>query len=624
MSDYLFRSFAVRLSALSVLFTILVSGIALPSGNDGKVVSREVSLQVSDLPRRVGVPISANMLGFGWQGKKLGEVEFRIRDSAGWGEWHHAVGNPDEGPDVTSKEHQNRTTTAPVWIGGDAQEVELRFDGPKVSEFKMYALRSDPGSSSWRIAAASAGPAQPAILSRAEWGADESLRKCGPDYADNVRYGIVHHTATSNSYTQEEAPAIIRGIYHYHTQTNGWCDIGYNFIVDRFGRAYEGRFGGITRPVIGAHAGGFNTGSTGMALLGSFDSDPVPAAARSTLRSLLAWKLDLHGVNANSQILVVSGGSTRYPAGTVVTLWTISGHRDVSSTVCPGRFLYDELPALRAEVQREMDLSGLSSSPAVSSWAPGRLDILARGESHQLTHKWWDGRAWFAWESLGGVIVGDPAAVSWGSNRIDVFVRGTDDALWHAWWDGRSWGGWESLGGILASGPDAASWASGRLDVVVKGTDGGLWQIFYDGARWSGWTSLGGTTMSDPAAVSWGSNRLDVMVRGTDERLWHKFWNGTQWSGWDPVGLTLASGPSASSWGPGRIDAFGRTSEGLLSHAWFDGGKWQGLENLGGALTNDPAAASWSFNRIDVFAKGGDGALWQAFWDGARWAWHRQ
>ncbi len=110
------------------------------------------------------------------------------------------------------------------------------------------------------------------------WGADESIRRGPPSYAADVRFAIVHHTAGRNDYTRAEAPAIVRGIQLFHVQGNGWNDIGYNFLVDRFGTIYEGRFGGVDRNVIGAHALGFNTGSVGIALLGTYgNTKPSPA-----------------------------------------------------------------------------------------------------------------------------------------------------------------------------------------------------------------------------------------------------------------------------------------------------------------------------------------------------------
>ncbi|NSJ92800.1 carbohydrate-binding protein, partial [Coprococcus sp. MSK.21.13] len=95
----------------------------------------------------------------------------------------------------------------------------------------------------------------------------------------------------------------------------------------------------------------------------------------------------------------------------------------------------------------------VTSGLGVSSWAPNRLDLFARGTNRELTHRWRQNSRWSNWESLGGILTSSPSAVSWGPNRIDVVVRGTDNAMYHKWWDGSRWNDWESLGGILTSAP---------------------------------------------------------------------------------------------------------------------------------------------------------------------------
>ena len=128
----------------------------------------------------------------------------------------------------------------------------------------------------------------------------------------------------------------MRGIQLYHVKSNGWNDIGYNFLVDRYGTVYEGRYGGIDRNVVGAHARGFNTGSVGVAVIGTFESGAAPAAAQSSLERLLAWRLDLAHVDPARDAHRVSGGSERFPAGIPVFLRAVSGHRDTGLTACPG------------------------------------------------------------------------------------------------------------------------------------------------------------------------------------------------------------------------------------------------------------------------------------------------
>jgi len=172
----------------------------------------------------------------------------------------------------------------------------------------------------------------------------------------------------------------------------------------------------------------------------------------------------------------------------------------------------------------------LTADADVASWAPGRLDVVARGPNNSVWHKTYQ-NGWYGWVDLGGQIVGAPTAVSWGPGRIDVFGRGTDNALHHKWWNGTAWSGWESLGGTITSDPDAASWASGRLDVFARGTNNSMFHKAYqaDQGGWHGWADLGGQFLGGPGAVSWGVGRIDVFGRGTDNALHHKYWNGQSW-----------------------------------------------------------------------------------------------
>jgi hypothetical protein len=186
----------------------------------------------------------------------------------------------------------------------------------------------------------------PSIVPRLSWGADDSIRRAPPVYAPALRFAVVHHTAGRTAYTQAEAPAIVKAIQLYHVRGNGWNDIGYNFLVDRFGTIYEGRFGGIDRNVVGAHALGFNTGSAGVAVLGTYGDKAPPQAAQDALARLLAWRLDLAHVDPLGVITVKSGGSERYASGVPVQLRAISGHRDTGLTECPGDALYGRLASL--------------------------------------------------------------------------------------------------------------------------------------------------------------------------------------------------------------------------------------------------------------------------------------
>lgn len=195
------------------------------------------------------------------------------------------------------------------------------------------------------------GP-RPAIVTRAGWGADESLREKGFVYTSKVKAAFVHHTASGNSYSCSQAPSLIRGFYRYHTRSLGWRDIGYNFLVDKCGRIYEGRAGGVANPVKGAHTMGFNTNTTGIAVIGSYGSKKPSSKAVKAVARLTAWKLGLHGMNPKKKTSLTSAGGNLYAKGKKVKMKVISGHRDGFNTSCPGGKLYKKLSSVRSKAAK--------------------------------------------------------------------------------------------------------------------------------------------------------------------------------------------------------------------------------------------------------------------------------
>ncbi|WP_127468321.1 N-acetylmuramoyl-L-alanine amidase [Streptomyces sp. B27] len=190
------------------------------------------------------------------------------------------------------------------------------------------------------------GP-RPKIITRKGWGADEKLRERNFAYTKTVKAAFVHHSATGNNYTCKQAPSVLRSIYRYHVKSSGWRDFGYNFAVDKCGNIYEGRAGGVSKAVLGAHTLGFNTNTMGIAVLGSYGSTNPPAAAVTAVSKLTAWKLGLFGANPKGKVTLVSGGSNKYKAGVKVRMNVISGHRDGFATECPGARLYKKLGTAR-------------------------------------------------------------------------------------------------------------------------------------------------------------------------------------------------------------------------------------------------------------------------------------
>jgi len=187
------------------------------------------------------------------------------------------------------------------------------------------------------------------IISRSAWGANEGIRCQNPTYDDSTGGATVHHTAETNNYTREQSAGIVRGIYAYHAQSLGWCDIGYNVLVDRFGQIFEGRFGGLDRPVQGAHAGGFNENTVGIAMMGNFVNEPAPAATIESVGKYLGWRLKLANLNPKGQVTMYSEGTqySKYPLGQRVVLPTIFAHRDVGYTECPGSAAYAQMDQIR-------------------------------------------------------------------------------------------------------------------------------------------------------------------------------------------------------------------------------------------------------------------------------------
>lgn len=570
-----------------------------------------------------------DMVGVQWQGDRSATFAIERQDAAG--RWTSAgeIGVPDGGPDRGSREARlapSDHVSEPIWVG-DARAIRIRVHHASVRAVNLQKLtvpRSRPAAN-----VASAAAPQPAVISRAQWGADENLRlaNCpeGPTYDANVDLAIIHHTAGDNNYGPGDSARIVRALYAYATQTLKYCDTHYNFLVDKYGQVFEGRYGGIASAVHGAHAVGFNTNTTGIAAIGDFQSAGAPSAMVDAISRLVAWKFEVHGVDPTRPVTYVTFGNDRFPAGTALSLPRVIGHGDTWFTSCPGQYLAAQKPRIQL-VATSLMLShrgwgswtpfpgAVASAPATASWAPNRLDLFAIAGG-DLIHKWGDGLRWYptatTWENLGAPaegLQGAPTAVSWGHDRVDVFATAKDDSLVHRAWDTTHWTDWENLGGQLSSAPAAASWGPNRLDVFATGPDGDLVHKWSQGT-WSGWESLGGAVIGDPAASSWGQTRVDVWVRGTDDAVWHRWWIPGGWSRWESLGGALTEAPSAASWQPGRVDVFGRGTDDALWHRWYDGG-WHDWEPLGGILTSKPSAVAKSWIRIDVFARGTDDRIW--------------
>ena len=317
----------------------------------------------------IRAPRRFNLVGLRWRGPSEAAIAIRVRDPRGrWGRWTPVPAHTDGAPDPGQGEAPAYGVSAPVWAG-EAEYVQYRLSEPlpglrlRFVNTTGTATRSGQVRSAVRAAAgralaalgdrfgARAQAAAPLIVPRAAWGGQHCPPRDAPSYGE-VKAAFVHHTVTANDYTPEQAPAAVLAICRYHHNTNGWDDIGYNFLVDKYGTIYEGRAGGIDRPVVGAQAQGFNAQTTGIANLGTHTALPQTEAALEAMAALIRWKLPLHGQPTAGTVPVTSaGGATnRYPAGTEVLLQRVAGHRDGNNTACPGEALHGQLPRLRSLV----------------------------------------------------------------------------------------------------------------------------------------------------------------------------------------------------------------------------------------------------------------------------------
>ncbi len=326
--------------------------------------------------RPAGDPVTTSVLhaakrfdlfGLTWHGPVDARVEVRARLANGrWTRWDvgdHAVDVPDRSAPVHG--------TEPIWVGG-ADALQLRLPRSvrdvRVDFVNSTGTATAPDRLRTRVldavhtafvalapGSADAGPApvggQPRIIPRSAWAGSQCRPRRAPSYG-TVKLAFVHHTDNLNGYGPGQSAAIVLAICRFHRDDRKWDDIGYNFLVDRYGQIFEGRAGGIDRPVRGAQVKGFNQVSTGVANIGTFVTASQTRAGMGALARVLAWKLTLHGVPATGRVRLVTPEPdlNGKPKGTVLHLDLISGHRDANATDCPGAALYAELPSLRHQV----------------------------------------------------------------------------------------------------------------------------------------------------------------------------------------------------------------------------------------------------------------------------------
>ena len=389
---------AALLLVVTVPLTVLV--VASPSAYATSVSVRTAAHTASATAVRTAVlrlPAAATDVAAYWRGAPQARVTLAFsRDGVRFG------APVDAGRDEVGEQRANGITYGAIRPAGGA--VAVRVVSDRVLARVSVVGMSDGARTVTRTAlprAAGAAVAQPAVLPRSAWGADESLRfdangqeKWPPAFHATKKL-VVHHTDTPNGETDATTVASrLRSIYHYHAVTQGWGDIGYNFLVDEAGRVYEGRHSRDYAPgappsgddaqgrgVTGAHTSGWNSGTVGIALLGTLTSRDAGPAARSSLEELLAWEAGRNAIDPQGRTAFTNPSS-----GSTITTYDIAGHRAYIATECPGGTFDATLPQLRAAVAAR--ISG-TPSPAPDTAAPSTpTGLTAAGDKRAVTLRW--------------------------------------------------------------------------------------------------------------------------------------------------------------------------------------------------------------------------------------------
>ncbi|WP_082530410.1 SpoIID/LytB domain-containing protein [Aeromicrobium sp. Root344] len=308
-------------------------------GGTGKVVAELAKTSTSKF-RMIGVTWSQQGLAHGIK------VEVRTRTNGTWSSWTPLDYDGDDG-------EGGNPGTDPLWVGR-ADGVAARVSSSVGTPQDVRITTIDPGTDGQLSTASTASDTsydgvahastavdlgdgtpsytpKPTIITRSQWGASSGTSCDSPLTGDRTRGVVVHHTAGSNTYAKADSAAIVRATQAYHVKGRGWCDIGYNFLVDKYGQIFEGRRGGVDRAVRAAHSGNLevNTYTMGVSMMGNYDVTRPSAALKAAMVKLVGWRLGTNYIKAKGTYAI--GG---------LTLNRIAGHRNVVSTECPGRYGY--------------------------------------------------------------------------------------------------------------------------------------------------------------------------------------------------------------------------------------------------------------------------------------------
>ncbi|MFD3747092.1 N-acetylmuramoyl-L-alanine amidase [Nocardia sp. NPDC058633] len=364
---------------------------ALSPGAVGADVIDQVGAQVKELTQ--DTPFS--MVAVTARDLANTTTKLRARQLDGnWGPWYNA-----DPVDTRATDHAPAdapTGTEPIYVG-ETTAVQMLVtrkptagpdhDPAHLTEAALKAVLINPGRAAIDAAlndvAAALPGGGPKVITRAQWGADESIRCQEPTYDDGVGGITVHHTAGRNDYSRSESAGIVRAIYAYHAETLGWCDIGYNAMVDQYGQIFEGRYGGLDRAVQGAHSGGFNENTAGVALMGNYETEQPSNESINALGKFIGWRAELAGLDPKGYTTMYSEGTefTPYAQDEAVDLPVVFAHRDVGNTDCPGDAAYALMDRIRGIAAGN---SGTYTSPPMANRPPSQQARAPQGNMAEL------------------------------------------------------------------------------------------------------------------------------------------------------------------------------------------------------------------------------------------------
>ncbi len=552
-----------------------------------------------------------------------------------------------QGEEILGADDLTTTQAAPTPVIEDASAAENQ--GTQVDPAAM-TLPASPASVTRPAAASVAAPATApaaapaavpvvapaattanglpvAVTTRAEWGANASYMSWDPEYA-RAGHVVVHHTAGTNSYSAGQSASIVRGIYYYHAVVLDWGDIGYNFLVDKFGTVFEGRSGSVAAPAgrmsIGAHARGVNTGTMGISMMGDYSTVSPSDAQLSSVGKMAGWFLKRAGISDVTGWAGLHVWTTeRYQAGSTISMPRILGHRDVGYTTCPGNVGYSKLGTIRAiaKAQGSSPQGGSSSAPStVPQDHPGAVAL--RGA---LGANGWIGAATSGVQASakGGVFQSFEHGVGYWSPATGAqFVGEPVLSAWGAYGYQTGSMGYPRSGGVV-------------------GVGGSRHQIFEGGiAYWrpGGRVSfIHGSILNAWAAAGWERSWLGLPTSNetasTKGGVFQRFERGVAY--WSPAtGAQFVGEPVLSAWGAygyqtgsmGYPRSGGVVGVGGSRHQIFEGGiaYWRPggrVSFIHGSILNAWAAAGWEHSKVGLptgrAVRQADGTMTQAFEKGS-------